>query len=206
MTTQEIIIELEKFENIAWGHYSAPSKICTKAARDRLNYLQEMVKTLEVDRALCSQSLRQKLESTEKERDEARAEVERLNKQLDQAIAERTPHDYGILADQRDEYRRMFSDAIKQVQKERAEVDQLKHALHDARLENSGQAARIEELRAEVELLRQENAMVERTRPEPSRLEIAAMLVQGRDLWFESRLREALNAADALIAIAKEGK
>jgi hypothetical protein len=78
----------------------------------------------------------------------------------------------------------------------RAEVEQLKQALHDARLENSGQAA-----------------LLERKRPEPSRLEIAATLVASRfsstlyvtevkDTW----IKYALEGADALIAAAKEGK
>jgi len=77
-----------------------------------------------------------------------------------------------------------------------AKVEQLKQALHDARLENSRQAA-----------------LLERTRPEPSRLEIAAMLVASR---FSSTLyvtevkgtwiKYALEGADALIAAAKEGK
>ena len=67
----------------------------------------------------------------------------------------------------------------------RAEVEQLKQALHDARLENSGQAA-----------------LLERKRPEPSRLEIAAMLV-ANGLYV---VKTALAEADALIAAAKEGK
>jgi hypothetical protein len=77
-----------------------------------------------------------------------------------------------------------------------AEVEQLKQALHDARLENSGQAA-----------------LLERKRLEPSRLEIAAMLVAGR---FSSTsyvtevkctwIKYALEGADALIAAAREGK
>lgn len=107
--------------------------------------------------------------------------------------------------------------------------EQLKQALHDARLENSGQAARIEELKKgneiitaavcsgnsiEVERAIQERdaAIVEakRTRPEPSRLEIAAMLVASR---FSSTLyvtdvkgtwiKYALEGADALIAAAR---
>ena len=68
----------------------------------------------------------------------------------------------------------------------RAEVEQLKQALHDARLENSGQAARIE-----------------RTRPEPSRLEIAAMIYAGIDC---DDIGCAFDAADELIAAAKEGR
>jgi hypothetical protein len=75
----------------------------------------------------------------------------------------------------------------------RAEVEQLKQALHDARLENSGQAA-----------------LLERKRPEPSRLEIAAMAMQGLLVSSEYPksviVTDALWCADKLIAAAKEGK
>jgi len=114
-----------------------------------------------------------------KERDEARAEVERVNKQLEQAIAERTPHDYGILKEEAQEMRKQRDEA-------RAEVEQLKQALHDARLENSGQAM-----------------LLERKRPEPSRLEIAAMIYAGSG---DHGIASAFVAADKLIAVAKEGK
>ncbi len=91
---------------------------------------------------------------------------------------------------------RHYEDVVEERDKALAEVEQLKQALHDARLENSGQAAQLE-----------------RKRLEPSRLEIAAMLVAGR---FSSTLyvtevkgtwiKYALEGADALIASAKEGK
>jgi uncharacterized coiled-coil DUF342 family protein len=117
------------------------------------------------------------------ERDAARAEVERVNKQLEQAIAERTPHDYGTLKEEAQEMR-------KQRDETRAEVEQLKQALHDARLENSGQAAQLE-----------------RKRPEPSRLEIAALMLHGIvDPDLSKAIEMSLHAADALIAAAKEGK
>jgi hypothetical protein len=73
-----------------------------------------------------------------------------------------------------------------------AEVEQLKQALHDARLENSGQAA-----------------LLERKRPEPSRLEIAAMAMQGflaSSGWQMDVPALSLKLTDALIAAAKEGK
>jgi uncharacterized coiled-coil DUF342 family protein len=74
----------------------------------------------------------------------------------------------------------------------RAEVEQLKQVLHDARLENSGQAAQLE-----------------RTRPEPSRLDIAAMLLQGMTacshLWGDPE-NTALRKADALIKAAREAQ
>jgi hypothetical protein len=72
------------------------------------------------------------------------------------------------------------------------ELEQLKQALHDARLENSGQAA-----------------LLERKRPEPSRLEIAALLMAHswpHDGVYSIICKKALDQADALITAAKEGK
>jgi hypothetical protein len=141
---------------------------------------------------------------------------------------------------------RHYEDVVEERDKALAEVEQLKQALHDARLENSGQAARIEELkkgneiitaavcsgnsieveraiqerdeaRAEVERLKTINQEVLKanytmgtTRPEPSRLEIAAMAMQGLLLSSEYPksviVTDALWCADKLIAAAKEGK
>jgi len=85
-------------------------------------------------------------------------------------------------------------EARKKRDEARAEVETLKQALHDARLENSGQAAQLE-----------------RPRPEPSRLEIAAMLKAG---WFANRDADFnatdqgwwVEQADKLIAAAREAK
>lgn len=74
----------------------------------------------------------------------------------------------------------------------RAEVEQLKQALHDARQENSGQAAQIE-----------------RTRSEPSRLEIASLAMQGMLASGNAILdipEVAWKFSDALIAHAKNTK
>ena len=131
------------------------------------------------------------------ERDEARAEVERLNRELEQAIAERTPHDYGILKDQRDAYRDRLCSALKEAQDARADVEQLKQALHDARLENSGQAAVIEELRSHI------GDTTKMVRPEPSRLEIAAMFMARPEWGYTAG--QALKVADLLIEAAKGG-
>jgi len=106
---------------------------------------------------------------------DTRAELERLKIELAQAISERTPHDYGILRDQRDEARG--------------------DAAHWRRIAEHRQ----KELSALI------------ARPEPSRLEIAAMLVAGRfsDTVFVTEvkgawIKYALDGADALIAAAKE--
>jgi hypothetical protein len=88
---------------------------------------------------------------------------------------------------------RHYEDVVEERDAARAEVEQLKQALHDARLENSGQAA-----------------LLERKRPEPSRLEIAAMAMQGLLVSSEYPksviVTDALWCADKLIAVAKEGK
>jgi hypothetical protein len=68
----------------------------------------------------------------------------------------------------------------------RTEAEQLKQALHDARLENSGQAAQLE-----------------RKRPEPSRLEIAAMIYAGSG---DHGIASAFVAADKLIAVVAADK
>ena len=85
-----------------------------------------------------------------------------------------------------------FLRLIKERDEARAEVEQLKQALHDARLENSGQAM-----------------LLERKRPEPSRLEIAAMLLQGLlPMHVNSTDVDvvALKLADRLTKTAKETK
>jgi chromosome segregation ATPase len=81
---------------------------------------------------------------------------------------------------------------VKERDEARAEVERLKQALHDSRIENSGQAAQFE-----------------RTRPEPSRLEIAAMLVAamcGSQYTWTNAEGLALRKADTLIALAKEAQ
>jgi hypothetical protein len=131
------------------------------------------------------------------ELDEARAEVERLNKQLKQAIVERTPHDYGILKE---------------------EVDYWKAETHRV-------AKKRDEALGEVELLKQERDLWQQVqrdkatvkesltvRPEPSRLEIAAMFYSAAltagaiKLIFDpdTSAGDALIHADALIAASKE--
>ena len=94
-------------------------------------------------------------------------------------------------------------DALEDATKARKELEQLKQALHDARLENSGQAARIEELKHHIP------DATKMIRPEPSRLEIAAMLLQGLlPMHVNSTDVDAvaLKLADRLIRAAKEGK
>jgi len=91
------------------------------------------------------------------------------------------------------EVERLSKTASKKIESLEKDLAQSISALHDARLENSGQAA-----------------LLERKRPEPSRLEIAAMAMQGMlaaSGYEVSRLASgALHYTDALIAAAKEGK
>jgi len=130
-----------------------------------------------------------------KERDEARTEVKCLKTELAQAISERTPHDYGLLAIQRDDYRERLGVAAKEVFELKAELLTKGRHIEDL------QKAAITNLTAAVALVR----------PEPSRLEIAAQLVAGRfsDTVFVTEvkgtwIKYALDGADALIAAAKE--
>jgi regulator of replication initiation timing len=142
-----------------------------RAAADRLEELQKEIKQLEKacnEQAARRMEIRADLGIVISERDAARAEVERVRKKSNEHhIRERDDFAYS--------FQRVY-----------AEIDRLKQALHDARLENSGQSAQLE-----------------RTRPEPSRLEIAAMFMTSDFCDDESM---ALQFADQLIAAAKETK
>jgi hypothetical protein len=94
------------------------------------------------------------------------------------------------------ECRRDLALMIAERDKTRAEVERLNQKLHEARIENSGQAAQLE-----------------RTRPDPSRLEIAARLMAAHVYHLGMMYPEGLTLrqacfieADALIAAAREGK
>ena len=186
MTTQDLIKRLRNL-----GPLGKIMEELVIVAADRLEELQRLNDSMQVDRDLWIKVGREKLEAVERERDEARAEVERLLN-LGHAAARA-----------RDEYR----DEVKRLTKEledstnhynrlhdllRGDVERLKQELHDAGIENSGQAAQLE-----------------RTRPEPSRLEIAAMLMAGSIASPDACALDAVDAlemADALIAAAREGK
>jgi hypothetical protein len=122
---------------------------------------------------------------------DTRAELERLKTELAQAISERTPHDYGILQDQRDHYRERLGAAAKEVFKLKADLLTKERHIEDF------QKAAISNLTATVALVR----------PEPSRLEIAAMILASScshpDRNFGGGTIWALEYADALIAAAK---
>jgi chromosome segregation ATPase len=101
------------------------------------------------------------------------------------------------------EFERLSKAASKKIESLEKDLAQAISALHDARLENSGQAARIEELKRHI------GEVTEIVRPEPSRLEIAAMAMQGflaSSGWQMDVPALSLKLTDALIKAAKEGK
>lgn len=116
--------------------------------------------------------------------DQLSVELDQTRKELTQAISERTPHDYGLL---------------------KYTIESLKQELHEARTE-------VERLKGDVANQMEINhavvAMKVPTRLEPSRLEIAAMLLGAQPPpqagSFSGQAEHALRRADALIAAAKE--
>jgi DNA repair exonuclease SbcCD ATPase subunit len=127
--------------------------------------------------------------------DQLSVELDQTKKELAQAISERTPHDYGLLQEQRDHYRERLGVAAKEVFELKAELLTKERHIEDL------QKAAVTNLTATVALVR----------PEPSRLEIAAQLVAGRfaNTTFVTKIsgdwiKYALDGADALIAAAKE--
>lgn len=135
--------------------------------------------------------------------------LEQLQRELKQAIAERTPHDYALLNDQIKYLKEQMvymqqglSYEIADGKKARDEVDALKKELAETIRERNETVA---------DLIEQRDRALASARPDPSRLEIAAMLKAG---WFANRDAESnaidnkwwVKQADALIAAAKEAK
>jgi chromosome segregation ATPase len=148
------------------------------------------------------------------ERDETRVEMQRLKRELAQAISERTPHDYGLLAGQRDDYRERLGAACKEIFELEAKVKLLTterdgYFSEMERMQRGWNGANQEVLRLEdhIEDLKKAaitnlTAAVALVRPEPSRLEIAAMIMAGGVTGEYGR--QALVYADMLIAAAKK--
>jgi hypothetical protein len=112
-------------------------------------------------------------------RDDSYAEIKSVRKELAQAIAERTPHDYGLLKGEADNLKRELSESIRERNKTVAD------------------------------LIKQRDQAIASARPEPSRLEIAAMLLAamcGSQYTWTNAEGLALRKADVLIAAAKEAK
>lgn len=149
--------------------------------------------------------LLERLDRVITERDEARKELEQWKwdyNRLSKLCSDKVEH----VAKDHDKARAEFNRLTKERDNALAEVEQLKQALHDARLENSGQAALLEQARHHIP------DATKMIRPEPSRLEIAAQLMAAnlsRDTnkWdTQIEVIFAIEQADALIAAAKEGK
>lgn len=144
--------------------------------------LNDQIKHLKEQIGYMQQALAHEIADGKKardERDKALAEVERARKELAQAIAERTPHDYGLLKD---------------------EIDSLKRELTEAVRERNKTVS---------DLINQRDKAIASARQEPSRLEIAAMLLAamcGSQYTWTNAEELALRKADVLIALAKEAK
>lgn len=186
MTTEELI---EKLKTELLVKLNAAWKQCDEARAEIERITMEFA------------AANSEIEKLNKERDElsvqldefrndygnALADVESLKRDLAQAISERTPHDYGLL---------------------KHTIEGLKQELHESRAE-------VAQLRAERDLAQQldcDKATVKQqltVRPEPSRLEIAAMLLSGfaasDTSVIHNKYNFVLTEADALIATAREG-
>lgn len=126
--------------------------------------------------------------------------IKSLMKERDQAIAERTPHDYGF---------------------QKKHIEHLREELHKANLESRRLAAELERVRSiakesgslHVELSKlvadMNRAHAAQVKPEPSRLEIATILLGAQPPpqagSFKGQAEHALRRADALIEAACAG-
>jgi len=134
-----------------------------------------------------------------------------LNKQLEQAVLERTPHDYGILKEEAQEMRKQRDEA-------RAEVERLKDKVRKWKFDANSYVEWINKLKTEVEQLKQINSETEWkvvqtvVRGEPSRLEIATMIYAAfaGAQCIKDKVNPtafiAVKCAEELIAAEKEGK
>jgi len=147
--------------------------------------------------------------------------IERMQSELAQAISERTPHDYGLLAGQRDDYRERLGVAAKEVFELEAKVKLLTterdgYFSEMERMQRGWNGANQEVLRLEDHLedlkraaITNLTAAVALVRPEPSRLEIAAIILTGsygNSGAYKDLAIIGLKQADALIAASKEGQ
>jgi hypothetical protein len=122
--------------------------------------------------------------------------IKSLMKERDQAIAERTPHDYGFL---------------------KTHIEHLREELHKANLESRRLAGELERVKGSGNLNAELSKLVAdmnranaaQVNPEPSRLEIAAMLLGAQPPpqagSFKGQAEHALRRADALIEVACAG-
>lgn len=156
-------------------------------------------------------------------------ELERANKNtladLALAVAERTPHDYGLLKQEARYAREAEHKAKEQRDKALDEVSRVTKCcvqgdlmLQKVKAEREEALAELHKRLEEISILRwgesgdtQQTTVTQHlaTRPEPSRLEIAAMLLAamcGSQYTWSNAEGIALRKADTLIAAAKEYK
>lgn len=156
-------------------------------------------------------------------------ELERANKNtladLALAVAERTPHDYGLLKQEARYAREAEHKAKEQRDKALDEVSRVTKCceqgdlmLQKVKAEREEALAELHKRLEEISILRwgesgdtQQTTVTQHlaTRPEPSRLEIAAMLLAamcGSQYTWTNAEGIALRKADTLIAAAKEAK
>jgi hypothetical protein len=129
--------------------------------------------------------------------------LERANKStladLALAVSERTPHDYGILKEEAAFLRKERDSALAEVERLQRESDSLLALSERISDEKNLLQEDYNQLACDQMRLRLKTTSV--SRPEPSRLEIAAMIYAGVDYVA---VEEAFEAADKLIAAAKE--
>ena len=133
--------------------------------------------------------------------------LEELQRELKQAIAEKIPAGYGLLNDQIKHLKEQMvymqqalGSEIADGKKARDEVNALKQELAEAIRERNKTVA---------DLIKQRDEAIASARQEPSRLEIAAMCLQGMvssGSWGQSAAVVALEYTDKLIASAKINK
>jgi uncharacterized small protein (DUF1192 family) len=231
-TLKDILAQLDIIQTTNWAHYSAPT-LSVKEIKEFVSLQSNQIDILKAELEDCKQDFDRESKAADLHYINYSEQLKinsKLKRELDQAIAERMPHDCGLLKD---------------------EIECLKQAVHDARIENSGQAAQLErkldweeqarklyeerdnlaakikqwefdydhlskQCSREVEKIRkdrdaigvawkEDQAQLKKVlsvKPEPSRLEIAAMIYAADDFEIE----DALSLADSLIAAARESK
>lgn len=183
---------------------------------------------MQVDRDLWIKVGREKLQASEKERDEARAEAERWKSEAFRAARERneTFNEFDLMQSQLDEARADVERFKEQLNDETAysvtiqgQMESLKQGLRESVQSRNELCADLIKTQDEVNQLKSERDLWQQidcdkatvnqqltVRPEPSRLEIAALAMQGMlacSGYDVTRLASgALHYTDALIAAA----
>jgi chromosome segregation ATPase len=164
---------------------------CLEEAAGRLEELQRANKKTLADLAVAIER-----------RDDSYAEIKSVRKELAKAIAERTPHDYGLLKGEVDNLKRELSGRLEELQNVQDKLENQEEISRDLYYERGL-------LHAEINFLKEQPLERTNIRQNPSRLEIAAMIMQGfvaSNTFGITIADRSLEYSDALIAAAKEGK